>query len=502
MATKETIYSLIFKYLKSITDVYSLSQCNTITLRAYRATDVWYLTTLTGSPQEKLAIFLRFYLHLPAQGSPKWLEFRSGAGHRPPTFGGSEIGSLFGVNQYQSKEQLIATKLQITKFEGNTATRWGNLFEEVLFGVVDYLYSCKTYETGSIPGLRDTNGDVIQSYSPDRLGIVGKSNFISMTKMLDPNLIIDKIVKPLPDELIVLMEGKCPYSRVPDGKVPKQYSLQPLLGACTIPIVDVCLYVDGMFRLCSLADFYLSDGDLAIGFIGIYEKTGPKREFKGYGEKSEKDDEKVAKEKMIKEAKSKMSQELRTLIVENIQSPGSDFYELPLKMRSIMSLCVLCDRFLGILYDQHLDWAQIMSRIDEEEVVVEVLSELVGKPRSVKMIIPDALQANYIRGADYDTTFAGIDYGSFSGGQFASMLKNVIDNRFTDSGYKAYYPDCFYVAERVRGHFPQTAKFYQDPSLPELQRCKKWLYKNLREYTQWCSKNEMRSIGYVLWKMP
>ena len=47
--------------------------------------------------------------HLPDQGTAEWLELQK------KYFGGSEIGTLLGLNPYQKIRKLIATKVKMIK---------------------------------------------------------------------------------------------------------------------------------------------------------------------------------------------------------------------------------------------------------------------------------------------------------------------------------------------------------------------------------------------------
>jgi hypothetical protein len=82
---------------------------------------------------------------------------------------------------------------------------------------------------------------------------------------------------------IALFEFKCPFNRIPDGKIPGYYLPQVKTGLDIIPIVDVGLYVEAVFRRCGWGDLnHLPTYDkqlvprtsgrnvLAYGFVGFY----------------------------------------------------------------------------------------------------------------------------------------------------------------------------------------------------------------------------------------
>lgn len=161
------------------------------------------------------------------QGSKKWIE------ERRHTIGGSEIAAVIGCNAFSNLQGLIAQKVNLTSFKGNSATRWGNLFEnisELLFKTIFLSDNDKIYATGSIQHKTIKN----HKYSPDGLCIL-------------PFLDNKKIEKK-----ITLLEFKSPYGSVPTAKVPKHYLPQVKAGMCTIDICETAVFVNNMFRKCSL----------------------------------------------------------------------------------------------------------------------------------------------------------------------------------------------------------------------------------------------------------
>src|SRR5271165_818346 len=228
----------IFNYIDDIIIIYKFSSISKATLQIYRDADLVRLIELRVPACEKLQIFLNFYKYLPPQGTLAWKLYRIGNATRPPVIGGSEIGTLLELDPYKTPVQLLESKLGLSDFVGSTATRWGNLFEDMLFNITDTIFGIKSYETGSIPGLRSLDNTVMTSYSPDRLGVISKHNLINGVKQSNSiNKITPKLGKvELPPQIIVLFEGKCPLTRMPLSEIPRQYTAQPLVGACTIPI--------------------------------------------------------------------------------------------------------------------------------------------------------------------------------------------------------------------------------------------------------------------------
>lgn len=235
--------------------------------------------------KEKFHNFLKFYEYLPKQGSKEWLEYKKGNQHLPPTIGGSEMFQL--VSSYRA---LAETKLLGSSFTGNIYTYWGNIFEEVIAIIFDMLFQCPSYETGSIPGLKNSEGHIVQTYSPDRLMLVNKDRMEKIL-MSDFNQAIKDFESELKEkiknetELIILDEFKCPSIDIPDGTIPKKYQYQPPTGMCTIPIIDLALFCNASFRRCNVNQYNFSneynnnkhhkdpifDEASFIGIIGFYE---------------------------------------------------------------------------------------------------------------------------------------------------------------------------------------------------------------------------------------
>lgn len=221
--------------------------------------------------------FCLYHSRLPPQGSAAWVANRS------TTVGGSEIATVIGCNAYQNANQLMLSKLGANKFGGNIATRWGNLFEPYIREHVSRVWGVPIFETSSVPGAK-LNGSVIQTYSPD--GLAYLPNGLPGAKRVSNAVNGVKDGTTSTSGEIILCEFKCPFSRLPNGKVPEHYVPQPQLGMCTMPFVDSAMFIDTAFRACTLAEIGISDGlycsdwhkDKAAasftscGFLGFYEK--------------------------------------------------------------------------------------------------------------------------------------------------------------------------------------------------------------------------------------
>jgi hypothetical protein len=114
----------------------------------------------------ELRLFCESYADRPKQGTKKWKEERNNI-NKEVTVGGSEMSTVLGENKYNTIDKLIQTKLGFLTFSGNDATRWGNFFEPAGQLLLEKLFECVLYETGSLPG-SITN----TSYSPDGFAVV------------------------------------------------------------------------------------------------------------------------------------------------------------------------------------------------------------------------------------------------------------------------------------------------------------------------------------------
>jgi hypothetical protein len=174
------------------------------------------------------------YGSLPKQGTEEWKRLRMGG------FGGSELASLMGDNPYSSLKELIASKVGLLEFNGNLATRWGNMFENITEILVRTLFDAKLWELSSVPGFCDHH-----RFSPDGLGVM---------QVKCHGVVAGKQYTTL-EWLAVLLEYKAPFSSIPKGIIPKHYLAQVMGGMCNFPFVDAALFVNNTYKVCKRADF-------------------------------------------------------------------------------------------------------------------------------------------------------------------------------------------------------------------------------------------------------
>lgn len=157
----------------------------------------------------------------PAQGSKEWVSERQ--------IGGSDTSSVMGKGYYgKGFFDVIKDKIFGSSFTGNLATRFGRVMEEVSRKFIEKIFNTHVWELKSLP-----NQLPYTSYSPDGVAVAQLFGRLMM----------------------LLLEFKTPLSRIPDGKIPKEYLPQIKAGMCAIPMVEGSLFVNSMLRLCSLRDF-------------------------------------------------------------------------------------------------------------------------------------------------------------------------------------------------------------------------------------------------------
>lgn len=187
------------------------------------------------------------------QHSDAWKELRKYG------IGGSQIAKVIGTCAYGTLEEYLHEKVGITSaFSSNEYTQWGNLFEDLIKTYVELDKNCKIFGENLFD---DSKMDLGLYYSPDGIAVINGE--------------------------ITLLEFKCPFKRKINNSIPDHYLSQVQLG---LDIINICahgLYVEGVFRYCSLKqmnfgkDFNMSMNQSsmgrevkAVGFIGFKWKAG------------------------------------------------------------------------------------------------------------------------------------------------------------------------------------------------------------------------------------
>lgn len=161
------------------------------------------------------------------QRTPAWYELVNN------TFGGSEQAVISGKSKYGSIAEIVAQKAGLVKpMMGAIATRMGTIMEKSVSRIMKKLFSMKINEFGSITGIVPH-----LRCSPDGIGVARIK--IGCKRRW----------------LLILLEYKCPFTRIPDGTIPPDYIHQLKTGLCSVPEIDIALFVDSMIRLCKRADY-------------------------------------------------------------------------------------------------------------------------------------------------------------------------------------------------------------------------------------------------------
>ena len=198
------------------------------------------------------------------------------------TVGGSELAAIMGHNPYSGFFDVVASKLATLEGRsswtgGGEACWWGTLFEDVVCAYVEADLG------GPVRGddicIQEVEG---HRNSPDGYIVArlyrGTGGALHLwTTDMSPD------VPTTPR--ILLLEFKCPMSRKPLGRVPRQYLPQVWSGLAVSPVAHLGLYVDAVFRKCGVldlgdtpdydTDYHRYDRNawelpVAWGLIGVY----------------------------------------------------------------------------------------------------------------------------------------------------------------------------------------------------------------------------------------
>lgn len=199
------------------------------------------------------------------------------------TVGGSEIAAILGKNKYSTIKDVVNSKISmldgIDPWKGGDACWWGIMFEDVIARYVEMDLGSKIY--GDTICIQSFKG---HRYSPDGYMVVEHfRNEEGLLELHDTSMDVPE-EKRIPS--VVLLEFKCPVSRRPTTAVPEQYVPQILSGLSVSSIASSGLFVDAVFRRCSISDLghnYKYDHmyhkydfkvkfnkPLAWGFVAVY----------------------------------------------------------------------------------------------------------------------------------------------------------------------------------------------------------------------------------------
>ena len=184
----------------------------------------------------------------PIQGSEEWLQLRMPSKDKKRgRIGGSEVGTLLGVNPYSTKRELMLNKQGKKKnVVDNIMVHLGSLLEEITVMYFEKMFNTKVYcKNISIIDPSKLNDFI---FSPDGVALLPRINHKVVLKPMDDNI----------ECCPVLIEIKNPWSRkiVKDGNVPPQYAAQIQAGLMSVPIAHSGLFIDTDTKLCSYDQFF------------------------------------------------------------------------------------------------------------------------------------------------------------------------------------------------------------------------------------------------------
>ena len=174
--------------------------------------------------------------HLPRQGTRKWLECKKG------TISGTSLKYVIG-GSVGNTDLMYKMMGHSRDFIQTNAPRWGSVSEIMTEYMMNVLFETKIVDFPSITSCIYRR----KTYSPDGLSVVMVGGY----------------------PVMVLWEFKSPYSRKlkPNDKykVYSDYIPQVMGGMCDIPCVDMAIFVEMKFKICSFANFNLSKYDHSSG---------------------------------------------------------------------------------------------------------------------------------------------------------------------------------------------------------------------------------------------
>lgn len=165
----------------------------------------------------------------PVQRTKEWYDLIQ------VSFGGSDQAAVSGRIKGKDWATMIASKVGLVPFSGILATRLGTFTEKAICHLLEMVLDMKIEEIQSIVGPAE-----YQRFSPDGVAVAHiKFNGVRQW-------------------LVLLIEIKSPYSRIPIGEIPIEYTFQLKTGMCTLPEVDLSLFSNCMIRICNRDNYEFS----------------------------------------------------------------------------------------------------------------------------------------------------------------------------------------------------------------------------------------------------
>ena len=180
------------------------------------------------------------------QRSAEWVA------NRKDIVGGSELATLLGKNPFSNWEKLLAKKLGIDLWDrGGVARYWGTMFEPTSERLVEL--ECGTKVSGTSIYMLNESIFTDHGNSPDGFCVLA----LEFDEEGEPHICPDvqaalETQRPV-TMFPVLIELKAPYRRLPSTSMPPQYKPQVWSGLSFSPMAGLALFVDVVYRICTLA---------------------------------------------------------------------------------------------------------------------------------------------------------------------------------------------------------------------------------------------------------
>lgn len=214
------------------------------------------------------------------------------------TIGGSEIKALLGGPRAQKSgravEALVRAKVAALRGGGAWASNipciWGTIFEDVAADVIATHFGTRVVGEDLCIRVHPGHRTSPDGYCVLRVAPQGGGGALEALPSSDPRF------GAATEARVAMIEIKCPYSRLPDpaaaglAAVPAQYQSQVWSGLAVSPVASFGLFVDCVFRLCTLEQAAAAAGEgpeaLRDAYCAEYHRRDPGAEelrAQGYG---------------------------------------------------------------------------------------------------------------------------------------------------------------------------------------------------------------------------
>lgn len=173
--------------------------------------------------------------------------------------GGSKIAMVEGTCPHAVVGNYVREKSAGITLPMGIAAHWGNLMEEIVKQQVERDYECTVL--GENLFVRDPTYKGV-AYSPDGLAtmiVSGRGSCPNRGGSICNLLPAENEIDRKKSARVVLVEFKCPWSRVLDGIPPANYVPQVKMGLDMIRIASLGLLVEAVYRRCTVPQLYTNE---------------------------------------------------------------------------------------------------------------------------------------------------------------------------------------------------------------------------------------------------